>query len=70
MFLVTSIAMLRERTSGTLERLMSMPIGKLDLLLGYGLAFALVGAVQASLTSGVAFGLLGLDTAGRCGRSS
>ena len=64
MFLVTSIAMLRERTSGTLERLMSMPIGKLDLLLGYGLAFALVGALQASLTSAVAFGLLGLDTAG------
>ena len=64
MFLVTSIAMLRERTSGTLERLMSMPVGKLDLLLGYGLAFAVVAAVQASITSAVAFGLLGLDTAG------
>jgi ABC-2 type transport system permease protein len=64
MFLVTSIAMLRERTSGTLERLMSMPVGKLDLLLGYGLAFAAVAAVQAALTSAVAFGLLGLDTAG------
>ena len=64
MFLVTSIAMLRERTSGTLERLMSMPIAKLDLLLGYALAFALVAAVQATLTSFVAFGLLGLDTAG------
>ena len=46
MFLVTSIAMLRERTTGTLERLMSMPIGKLDLLLGYGLAFALVAACR------------------------
>ena len=64
MFIVTSIAMLRERTSGTLERLMSMPIGKLDLLLGYGLAFALVSAVQATITSAVAFGPLGLDTAG------
>jgi ABC-2 type transport system permease protein len=64
MFLVTSIAMLRERTSGTLERLMSMPVGKLDLLLGYGIAFAAVAAVQASLTSAVAFGLLGLETAG------
>ncbi len=64
MFLVTSIAMLRERTTGTLERLMSMPVGKLDLLLGYGLSFALVAAVQASITSAVAFGLLGLDTAG------
>ena len=64
MFLVTSIAMLRERTTGTLERLMSMPIGKLDLLLGYGISFALVAAVQATIASFVAFGLLGLDTAG------
>jgi ABC-2 type transport system permease protein len=64
MFLVTSITMLRERTGGTLERLMSMPVGKLDLLVGYGVAFALVAAVQAAITSGVAFGLLGLDVAG------
>jgi ABC-2 type transport system permease protein len=64
MFLVTSIAMLRERTSGTLERLMSMPLAKLDLLLGYALAFALVATVQAVIASAVAFGLLGLDVAG------
>jgi ABC-2 type transport system permease protein len=64
MFLITSIAMLRERMTGTLERLMSMPLAKLDLLLGYGLAFALLAAVQAAVTSTVAFGLLGLHTAG------
>jgi ABC-2 type transport system permease protein len=64
MFLVTSIAMLRERTGGTLERLMSLPISKLDLLSGYGLAFALLAAVQATVTSLVAFGPLGVDTAG------
>lgn len=64
MFLVTSIAMLRERTTGTLERLMSLPLAKLDILLGYGLAFTLLAIVQATLTSIVAFGLLGLDTAG------
>ena len=64
MFLVTSIAMLRERTTGTLERLMSMPLAKLDLLLGYGVAFALVAALQATLASAVALGLLGLDTEG------
>jgi len=64
MFLVTSIAMLRERTAGTLERLMSMPLAKLDLLVGYGLAFAALAAVQATATSAVAFGLLDLDTAG------
>jgi len=64
MFLITSIAMLRERTTGTLERLMSMPLAKLDLLLGYGLAFAFVAAVQASVTSAVAFGLLDITTDG------
>jgi ABC-2 type transport system permease protein len=64
MFLVTSIAMLRERTGGTLERLMSLPLAKLDLLLGYAIAFALLAVVQATLTSLVAFGALGLDSAG------
>jgi ABC-2 type transport system permease protein len=64
MFLITSIAMLRERTGGTLERLMSMPLSKLDLLVGYGIAFAGVAAVQAVVTAGVAFWLLDVDTAG------
>jgi ABC-2 type transport system permease protein len=64
MFLVTSIATLRERTSGTLERLLSMPTGKLDLLLGYALAFGLLAIVQGLLASGLAIGLLDLDVAG------
>ena len=51
MFLVTSIAMLRERTTGTLERLMTMPLAKLDLLAGYGLAFAAMATLQAVLVS-------------------
>jgi ABC-2 type transport system permease protein len=64
MFLVTSITMLRERTSGTLERLMSMPVGKLDLLGGYGVAFAFMAALQATVTAAVAFLALGLDVGG------
>ena len=64
MFVVTSVTMLRERTSGTLERLMTMPVSKLDLLLGYAAAFALVAAAQAGLVSAVAFGLLGLSVTG------
>jgi ABC-2 type transport system permease protein len=64
MFLITSITMLRERTSGTLERLMTLPLSKLDVLAGYGLAFALVATLQAGVTSAVAFGLLGLDVEG------
>jgi ABC-2 type transport system permease protein len=61
MFIVTSITMLRERTSGTLERLLTTPLGRGDLLVGYGIAFALVAAVQASLVSALSFGLLGLE---------
>jgi ABC-2 type transport system permease protein len=64
MFLVTSIAMLRERTSGTLERLLTMPLSRLDLLLGYGTAFGLAAAVQAGITVGVATSLYDLDVTG------
>ena len=64
MFLVTSITMLRERTTGTLERLMTMPLAKLDLLAGYAAAFALVAAAQALLVSAVSFWLLDLHVAG------
>jgi ABC-2 type transport system permease protein len=64
MFLVTSITMLRERTTGTLERLMSMPLAKLDLLAGYAIAFALLASLQAAAVSVTAFTLLGLDVAG------
>jgi ABC-2 type transport system permease protein len=64
MFLVTSVAMLRERTSGTLERLLTTPLAKLDLLLGYALAFGVAALVQAALASALALGLLGLDPAG------
>jgi ABC-2 type transport system permease protein len=64
MFLITSITMLRERTTGTLERLMTMPLSKLDLLAGYGLAFALVAAVQAGIVGAFGYLILGLDTAG------
>jgi ABC-2 type transport system permease protein len=64
MFLLTSVAMLRERTNGTLERLLTTPIGKADILFGYGIAFAVAAAVQAAVVSALAYLLLGLDTLG------
>jgi len=64
MFLITSIAMLRERQSGTLERLMTTRIGKGDLLFAYGIAFGVAAAVQASVAAACAYLLFGLDTAG------
>jgi ABC-2 type transport system permease protein len=64
MFLVTSITTLRERRSGTLERLMTTPIAKADFILGYGLAFALMATLQAVITVTFAVWVCGLDVDG------
>jgi ABC-2 type transport system permease protein len=64
MFIVTSIATLRERTIGTLDRLMTMPLSKLDLIFGYAAAFSLVALVQACIASAVVLGLLGVTVLG------
>lgn len=64
MFIITSITTLRERTGGTMERLMALPIGKLDLVFGYMLAFGLLATVQALLASLVLLYGLGLDVSG------
>jgi ABC-2 type transport system permease protein len=64
MFLVTSVTTLRERSSGTLERLLAMPMGKLDFLGGYALAFGVIAAVQSALAVALSVGLLGLDVTG------
>ncbi len=64
MFLVTSVTTLRERSGGTLERLLAMPMGRGDFLLGYALAFGLLAALQAALAVGVSVGLLGMEVNG------
>jgi len=67
MFIVTSITTLRERTTATLERLMTMPIAKLDLLFGYGIAFGLVAVLQVLVAAGISLTWLGLDIDGSVG---
>ncbi len=67
MFLLTSITTLRERTTGTFERLMTMPIGKLDLLFGYAVAFGLLATLQVLVAAGISLSWLGLQIAGSAG---
>ena len=64
MFLVTSVTTLRERSSGTLERLLSTPLGKGDFLAGYALAFGALAVVQALVATGFAIWICGLNVAG------
>lgn len=64
MFLITSITMQRERVSGTLERILTTPLRRLDLLAAYGTAFSIAAAAQAAIACVVAFWFLGFETAG------
>jgi ABC-2 type transport system permease protein len=64
MFLITSITTLRERRSGTLERLMTTPLGKGDFIAGYAIAFGAAAVVQALVTVGFAVWVCGLDVDG------
>ena len=64
MFVVTSVATLRERQSGTLERLLTTPMGKADFMLGYAAGFGLLATVQALLVTAFATWVCGLDVAG------
>ena len=64
MFIVTSVATLRERTSGTLERLLTTPMGKGDFMLGYALAFGAMAILQALVATTFAVYVCGLSVAG------
>lgn len=64
MFLITSITTLRERRSGTLERLMTTPLGKADFIVGYASAFGVMAVLQAIITVSFAVGVCGLDVDG------
>ncbi len=63
-FLVTSISLLRERTRGTLERLLTTPLGRLELLTGYAIAFGILAAIQAGIVSALTLGALDLPVRG------
>lgn len=64
MFIITSIAVLRERTSGTLERLLTTPTSRLDILSGYSIAFATIALFQACIVSFVVIALLNVTIVG------
>lgn len=64
MFIVTSVSTLRERTGSTLERLMTTPLGKGDLMVGYAIAFGVVAIVQSIIATAFAIYVCGLDISG------
>lgn len=63
MCLVGSTMIVRERTRGTLESILSTPVSRMDLLAGYVCAGAVAAFAQAVCTTAVAYWVSGLSTA-------
>ena len=63
-FMLTSVSFLRERSSGTLERLMASPISRFEVLAGYLLGFIGFAMMQALIILGYAIFVLDVRNAG------
>ena len=48
-YLLTGVSFLRERTGGTLERLMATPVSRAEIVTGYTLGFGLFAIIQVTL---------------------
>lgn len=57
--LLTLISFVGERVSGTLERIMATPVTEGEIVAGYGIAFSIVGTIQATIL--LLVGILGFD---------
>ena len=63
-YVVTSVSFLRERSQGTLERLMASPLRRSEIVLGYMAGFVLIALVQAAEVLVFGIWVLGLYNAG------
>jgi ABC-2 type transport system permease protein len=59
-FLIAGVSFLRERTGGTLERLLSTPLKRWEIVVGYIIGFGIFTTFQASLISWFAVDILGM----------
>ncbi|MGO4110193.1 ABC transporter permease [Paenibacillus sp. YAF4_2] len=63
-FLLAGVSFLRERTSGTLERLLATPIRRSEIVLGYLAGFGIFTLIQASLIAWYSVQVLGMSMSG------
>ncbi|MGM0877196.1 MAG: ABC transporter permease [Bacillota bacterium] len=66
-FLIAGVSFLRERTTGTLERLLSSPLRKWEIVIGYVLGFGIFTMVQATIIAAYAIYVLGMLMEGAFG---
>lgn len=58
-FLIAGVSFLKERTSGTLERLLATPLRRWEIVVGYMVGFGIFTSLQAVLIAGYTIGVLG-----------
>ncbi|MFS0615151.1 ABC transporter permease [Lederbergia ruris] len=66
-FLISGIALLRERTTGTLDRLMATPIQRRDLVFGYLLGYGIFAIIQTLIVVFYAVKVLDIMLVGSLG---
>ena len=63
-FLISGMALLKERTSGTLERLLATPVKRSEIVYGYMLSYGLIAILQTAVVVLVAIWLLDVEVVG------
>lgn len=66
-FILTGISFLRERTGGTLERLLATPVTRAEIVVGYGIGFSVLATVQVVLLTAFVLGRLAIPEIGPIG---
>lgn len=63
-FLISGMALLKERTSGTLERLLATPVKRSEIVYGYMLSYGLIAILQTAVVVLAAIWLLDVEVVG------
>lgn len=63
-FLISGMALLKERTSGTLERLLATPVKRSEIVYGYMLSYGLIAILQTAVVVLAAIWLLNVEVVG------
>jgi ABC-2 type transport system permease protein len=64
-FIIAGVSFIRERTTGTLERLLSTPLRKWEIVLGYVLGFGIITMLQSTIIASYAIYVLDMMMTGR-----
>lgn len=63
-FLISGMALLKERSTGTLDRLLATPVRRSEIVFGYMLSYAFFAIIQTAVIVGAAVWMLGMEVAG------